>query len=129
MKILNLFALLCLLLYSCSKKSTPSSAPMQIQVSGLSSKTSLSLVVTDNSYGSQNIVLSISNQFGDQTYSTQPVNPGDQLYITFSTNIQDDQVGDGVGELKFFFKGEQMGGTGIAQGIIPGNIHETVPQP
>lgn len=99
---------------------------MQAVVSGLTTKTALSLKITTGS-PSGTVILNIVNQFGNTTYTTtSPVSPGDQLYMTYSTNIPDDPAGDGDGTIKFVYNGGQMGAVG---GILSGSIHETVPQP
>lgn len=121
-----LLAFLCLIALSeCKKTSDNSPAPMQVQVSGLTAKTSLTLKVTIGS-PSGTVILNVVNQFGNTSYNTSPVNPGDQLYIAYSTNIPDDLSGDGDGTLRFFYKGQSMGAAG---GILTGSTHSTVPTP
>ena len=98
---------------------------MQVEVSGLTAKTSLYLKITDATQGNA-VILNLENQFGNSTYNTSPVSPGDQLYMTYSTNIPDDAAGDGDGTIKFVYKGQS---DGAVSGILSGSTHETVPTP
>jgi hypothetical protein len=124
MKKLMLLTLGLICVLAC-KKSNTSPAPLQVVVSGLTSKTSLYLKITDATQ-SNAVILNLVNQFGNTTYNTPPVSPGDQLYMTYSTNIPDDLAGDGDGTIKFVYKGESDGTVG---GILTGSTHETVPTP
>ena len=117
-----MLGLICL---SACKKSNTVPAPLQVVVSGLTAKTSLYLKITDATQNNA-VILNLVNQFGNNTYNTSPVSPGDQLYMTYSTNIPDDLAGDGDGTIKFIYKGES---DGSAAGILTGSTHETVPTP
>src|SRR5665213_943333 len=94
---ISLLALLSLLVASC-KKTDRTPAPLQVEVSGLTTKTSLSIKVTNSTQGNT-IVLNIINQFGNTTYSGSNVNPGDQLSIHVTANVNDNLAGDGDGSL------------------------------
>ncbi|WP_179416200.1 hypothetical protein HDF19_10090 [Mucilaginibacter sp. E4BP6] len=126
MKKLISIGLLCLLV-SC-KKTDYSPANFQVQVSGLTAKTSVSITVKDITENST--ILTVVNQFGNNTYnSTTEVHPGDQLSIMASSNVNDDVSGDGDGTLKYYFKGQQMGAHGGEIGVFGFSENETVPQP
>jgi len=117
---------LCLLA-SCKKSDSNSASTFQVQVSGLTAKTLVTLKVTDNTTNSTTLSeTSVSN--GTYT-SSQDVNYGDQLTITCNANVNDDASGDGDGTFKYFFKGDQMGAHGGQIDIAGFTENETVPTP
>lgn len=108
MKRFSLLALLCVILCGC-KKSTTNPTTLQVQVSGLTSKTSVTIkMVNQNNL----TVLNLANQFGNTTYTASPINVGDVLTITISTNIPDDTAGDGDGTVEFIYAGVDIGSAG-----------------
>jgi hypothetical protein len=125
-----LLALNVLCLTACKKESNPvtkqpTSPPVtkldtaggfQIQVSGLTAKTAVNLIVTDD----QNLILNIKNGYGDTTYTTSAVKIGDPIIVSYSTNIADDLAGDGDGTIKFFYKGFTLG---VVGGILTGRVN------
>lgn len=127
MKKLILMAFICLIALACKKSNTDPQAPVQIVVTGLTAKTSVSIKVVDVTQGNTT-PFNITNQFGNTTYSTAPVSPGDQLEISISTNINPDNLqGDGDGSFQYYFKGESMG---AHAGIIGSFTQkESVPMP
>jgi hypothetical protein len=112
-------AFVCLLT-ACSKKSdsnTPSDT-LQVEVSGLTAKTSVSIQITNQ----KNItVLSVVNQFGNKTYNTDKVYSKDQLRIHYSANMKSDLDNNGVGTIKFLYKGQNIGASGGDLGGPTGN--------
>lgn len=123
MKKLLFLALLGLILFSCKKETANTQAPVQIDISGLTTKTSVSIKVIDITAGNATI-LDIKNQFGNTTYSTIVVFPGDNLQIIGSTNIIPSNLqNDGVGNFKYSFNGQSMGGHGGAIGSFTDNVH------
>jgi len=124
---ITLLACLCFLISSC-KKTDRSPAPIQVQVSGLTTKTSLSIKITDLTQGNT-VVLNIVNQFGNKTYTGSNVNPGDQLSIYVTANVNDNLAGDGDGTLIYLFKGKNMGAHGGQINIAGFTETETVPEP
>lgn len=127
MKKLLFIALLGLSMVSCKKNQATTQAPVEIEVSGLTAKTSISLKVIDITSGNSTI-LNIVNQFGNTTYSTIVVFPDDNLQIIGSTNIIPSTLqNDGVATLKYSFNGQSMGGRGGAIGSFTDNVHVPTP--
>ncbi|MEO6849219.1 MAG: hypothetical protein ABI203_07810 [Mucilaginibacter sp.] len=118
---------LTLALFCSCKKKDVSPASVQVQVSGLTTKTSLSITVTDNTKGI--VVLSLINKFGNNTYSSSAVSPGDQLTIHITSNVDDNLAGDGDAQIKYFFKGDNFGAHGGQVNVSGFSQNETVPQP
>lgn len=113
--------------YGCKKKDV-SPALLQVKVTGLTAKTSLSIRVTDNTQNK--VVLDISNQFGNNTYnSNSNVSPGDQLTIYCTANLNDNLDGDGDATLQYSFKGQSVGAHGGIIGRAGFTENETVPTP
>ena len=117
MKTLNTWAFICLLsLCGCKKDSTSSSTlgSLDIQVSGLTDKTSLNIVAIKSTMNTP--FYHITNRFGNKTYSTPATAAiGDKITITVTANVDDNLAGDGDGNVVFYFKGKNIGGHG---GII-----------
>jgi hypothetical protein len=127
MKTFITLACLCLIgILGCKKSSdgTPSSqAAVQVEVSGLTTKTALNLRITDVTMGNI-VILDLSNKFGNTTYTTSKVNSVDHLIVVYSTNIPDDLQGDGDGTLSFSYKGIPLWTSG---GILTGNTTLSIP--
>jgi len=127
MKKLLFLALIGLAMASCKKDQATKQAPVQIEVSGLTAKTSISLKVIDITSGNS-IILDIKNQFANTTYSTIVVYPGDNLQIIGSTNIIPATLqNDGVATLKYSFNGQSMGGRGGSIGTFTDNVRVPTP--
>ncbi len=127
MKKVLLFAVIAFMLGSCKKSSQNYPTPLQIEVSDLTEKTSVSIKAI-NLTQSNITLLDIRNQFGNRTYPTAPVKVGDKIQITVSANIVVSNVqGDGVGTFKFTFEGRSAGAHGGQIGSF--TITETMPAP
>jgi len=112
MKTLNTWAFICLLaLCGCKKDSSSTLGSLDIQVSGLTDKTSISIVATKSTMNTP--FYQITNQFGNKTYSTSPTAAiGDKITITVTSNVDDNLAGDGDGNVAFYYKGKNIGGHG-----------------
>lgn len=127
MKKLLFLALIGLAMVSCKKSNTSVQAPVQIEVSGLTAKTSVSIKVVDVTNNSATI-LDVKNQFGNNTFSTIVVFPGDNLQIIGSTNIIPSNLqNDGVGSFKYSFNGQSIGARGGSIGSFTDNVHVPTP--
>jgi hypothetical protein len=112
MKTLNTLAFICLLaLCGCKKDSSSTFGSLNIQVSGLTDKTSLSIVASKSTMNTP--FYSITNQFGNKTYTTPATLViGDKVNITVTANVNDNLAGDGDGNVIFYYKGKNIGGHG-----------------
>lgn len=125
MKKISLLALICLL-FACKKSSTAPS-PIQVEVTGLTSKTTVSIKIVDMTKGNA-LIFNVTNQ-SNGTYTTSSVNTGDQITITATSNMNDDLAGDGDGTIALLYKGQNMGVHGGIIGISGFTQNETVPTP
>lgn len=118
--------LIALSLYSCKKdKKDTTPSPLEITVTGLSDKTSLTLFVDDQN---NKRVLEVVNKFGNTTYNTQPVNSGDILKVRYNSNIASDAQNNGNGNLSFSYKGQNRGASGGNLNYPKGNtINISIP--
>lgn len=110
---------------SCNKSEdeVDTTGALQIEVSGMSTITSISLSVTN-----QNGVnlLSVTDKFGSTTYETATVKTGDVISIRYSSNIASDVLGNGSGNLKFSYLGKNIGGAGGDLGFRTGNTSTVI---
>jgi hypothetical protein len=97
-------ALAAISLFGCKKSVT--SAPFQVQVSGL---TSITLITFSVKNQNSVTILTETNVNNGNYNSFINVNVGDKLTITCTANLNDNIAGDGDGTLKYYFNGEQMG--------------------
>jgi hypothetical protein len=110
MKIKSLVPVIVLLPFiGCKKDSGNISAPIDITVSGLTAKTSISITAVDETESNKQ-VLQVTNQYGNTTYHTAIVSAGDKIKITVTANMDDNLQGDGDGSFQFMFKGRSVGG-------------------
>lgn len=117
-----LFILIVLTVAGC-KKSDDSGFPLVASVSGMTSKTSITMKFVDNSSGGLTILI-VTNQFGDQSFSTPNLKSGASIVVTYSTNIPDDKAGNGDGAIKFSYNGASVGAVG---GILTGTTTVHIP--
>lgn len=101
-------------LHGCKKKdiSTPApvhkAAPMTVIVSGLTNKTSVSVVIRCKSNSKE--VLHIGNpELGNQTYTTEPINFSEYVYVSYASNVPcNNATGDGKGKIEFIYNGRSI---------------------
>lgn len=111
MRKIIVFVAALVILSSCKKETSKESsiAALQIEVTGLSDKTALSLSVVNQKKES---IMSITEKYGNTTYETSPVSSGDVLNVHWSSNIASDAFKNGEGTLTYKFKGSTIGVSG-----------------
>lgn len=109
----NLLLITCLILplflSGCKKDNEDDPTPLQVEVSGLTDLTSIYMQIDDQS---NKRVLTLDNSFGNKTYNTEAVNQGDVLTVKYKANRTSDNANNGVGTIKFLYKGELLGSAG-----------------
>jgi hypothetical protein len=110
MKTIVFLIIIALAVIGCGKKvikPTPTVInKLQISVSGLSSKTSITLLLRD---GNLDTIFSAVNHFGDTTYTITTVKPGQYILFHDNSNLeQNATTGDGIGTIKLIFNGTSI---------------------
>jgi hypothetical protein len=121
-----MLVLLALSMHSCKKdKQDDNQNPLEIVVTGLTVKTSITIIADDQN---NKRILEVSNKFGNATYKTAPVNSGDVLRIHYNSNLASDIQNNGNGNLSFYYKGQNRGAAGGNLNYPKGNeIKITIP--
>ena len=110
MKKLILLIPIALTIFGCGKKTikpTPTvTNKLQIAVSGLTNKTSVTLLLRNENFDT---LLSVVNHFKDTTYTVTTVSPGQNVLFHYNSNMPADAVtNDGIGNIKLTFNGQQV---------------------
>ncbi|WP_295716427.1 hypothetical protein [Mucilaginibacter sp.] len=125
-KNLTSLAFLCLMAFSGCKKSdsTPPTQTidppakidysianangLQLAVSNLTAKTSITIFVTDYNRPTDTL-MKISNLYGNKSYYTKDVSKGQKCSIFINSNVVADVANNGTGIITFYYKSEILG--------------------
>jgi hypothetical protein len=107
---------------SCTKsESGKENNVLQITVEYLTDTTPISIKVTDQDGLT---VLDVNNKYGNKTYYTDEVHSGDRLIVHYSSSVEAEANGNGMGTLQFYYKGNDRGAAGGSLGGPVG--HDTI---
>lgn len=119
MKKLTLMTFLCLLFYSCSKKSTsPQNGQLQMVVTNLSANTTYSISAQNKS--NSNTLLDSANQKANKTFLVN-VTSGESILVHYTFSAS---TGAGTALITYLYQGQNRGavgasGTGVSTVYIP----------